>query len=91
MREDRESRWKLQAAAISRYEAGPVAATCEPTPTALCLRGGRYRATLTDLGLDLVVRDMQIGTERRYTKSPGGPDAFADLSAFRQACIGEAP
>ncbi len=46
MREERESRWELQAAAIRSYEAGPATALCKPGPTALCLQDGRYRVTL---------------------------------------------
>jgi len=147
MREERESRWELQAAAIRSYESAPSTVLCEPGPTAHCLHGGRYRVTLdwstpdggggaarvsaahtseaglffffapenlevlvkvldgcdvnghhwvaaasaTDMGLDLVVRDLRSGAERRYVKAAGEPDAFTDSSAFREACVGEAP
>ena len=142
MREERESRWELQAAAIRSYESGPATVLCEPGPTALCLRDGRYRVTLdwsapggaaaaarvseaqtseaglffffapanlevlvkvldgcevnghhwvsaasaTDMGLDLVVRDVRSGAERRYVKAAGEPEAFTDTSAFRAVC-----
>ena len=147
MRDERESRWELQVAAIENYESRFPATLCEPGPTALCLRDGRYRITLdwsapdggaaaalvsdagtadaglfffftpanlealvkvldgcevnghhwvsaasaTDMGLDLVVRDVRTGAERRYAKAAGEPDAFTDTSAFREACVGEAP
>ena len=48
-------------------------------------------ASATDMGLDLVVRDVRTGAERRYAKAAGEPDAFTDTSAFREACVGEAP
>ncbi len=143
MREERQSRWRLQTEVIRRIEKGrPAEAACEPAASAICLQGGRYRVTLdwsapdgrsgaaraaeartqdaglfyfftpdnwevlvkvlngcavnghywvsvasgTDLGLDLVVRDTRTGAERRYTKAPGEPDAFSDLSAFGEAC-----
>ena len=146
-RDERESRWELQVAAIESYESGPGVALCEPAPTALCLRGGRYRVTLdwsapdggraaalvsdartaeaglfsfftpanwevlvkvldgcevnghywvsaasaTDMGLDLVVRDVRTGAERQYAKAAGEPDAFTDMSAFRAACVDAVP
>ncbi len=49
-----------------------------------------YIASASDLGLDLAVQDTLTGAERRYTKAPGEPDAFADLSAFPEACRAEA-
>ncbi len=45
-------------------------------------------ASSTDLGLDLVVRDVRAGVERRYMKTAGEPEAFMDTSAFREACVG---
>ncbi len=48
-------------------------------------------ASSTELGLDLVVRDVRTGAERRYVKAAGEPDAFTDTSALREACVGEAP
>ena len=48
-------------------------------------------ASATDLGLDLVVRDVQTGVERRYKKAPGEPDAFTDTSGFCEACGPGAP
>ena len=54
-----------------------------------CAVNGHYWVSIasgSDLGLDLVVRDTRTGAERRYTKAPGKPDAFSDLSAFREAC-----
>ena len=147
MRDEPQSRWKLQIAAIEGYESGRAASPCQPTATAVCLQGGRFRVTLdwsapdgtraaarvsdartpraaifyffapenwevlvkvlngcavnghywvsiasgTDLGLDLAVRDTRTGAERRYGKAPGEPDAFSDLSAFREACDGQTP
>ncbi|MYB20344.1 MAG: hypothetical protein F4Y16_15390 [Holophagales bacterium] len=146
MREERESRWRLQVVSIRSREAGRPADLCKPSPTALCLQGGRYRVTLdwsppdgagdaarvsdagteetglffffapenlevlvkvldgcdvnghhwvsaasaTDVGLDLVVRDMRSGAERRYVKAAGEPEVFTDSSAFREACVREA-
>jgi hypothetical protein len=48
-------------------------------------------ASATDMGLDLVVNDLRSGTERRYVKATGEPEAFTDMSAFSKACVGEAP
>ncbi len=48
-------------------------------------------ASATDMGLDLVVRDLRSGTERRYVKAAGEPEAFTDTSAFREACAEAAP
>ncbi|MXX74188.1 MAG: hypothetical protein F4210_03685 [Holophagales bacterium] len=47
-------------------------------------------ASATDMGLDLVVRDLRSGAKRRYVKAAGEPEAFTDTSAFRSACVGEA-
>ena len=43
-------------------------------------------ASATDMGLDLVVRDVRSGAERRYVKAVGEPEAFTDTSAFRAVC-----
>ncbi|MXX76578.1 MAG: hypothetical protein F4210_11855 [Holophagales bacterium] len=54
-----------------------------------CEVNGHYwvsAASATDMGLDLVVRDVRSGAERRYTKTAGEPAAFRDTSAFRGAC-----
>ena len=48
-------------------------------------------ASATDMGLDLVVRDVWSGGERRYVKEAGEPEAFTDTSAFREACVEAAP
>lgn len=45
-------------------------------------------ASATDMGLELVVRDMRSRAERRYVKAAGEPEAFTDTSAFREACVG---
>ena len=45
-------------------------------------------ASSTELGLDLVVRDVRAGVERRYVKAAGEPEAFTDTSAFREVCVG---
>ena len=44
-------------------------------------------ASSTELGLDLVVRDVRTGVERRYVKAAGEPEAFTDTSAFADACV----
>jgi hypothetical protein len=47
-------------------------------------------ASATDMGLELVVRDMRSRVERRYVKATGEPEAFTDTAVFREACIGGA-
>ena len=48
-------------------------------------------ASATDMGLELVVRDMRSRAERRYVKAAGEPEAFTDMSAFREACVETVP